>query len=81
MASDDKKTKTNPAPKNESPSERQERFRCRRSKAEGGKKADDSSSGYSGARARNRFQKLIRITGTRFSRRKRKDNGFAAYWR
>jgi hypothetical protein len=40
------------------------------SKAEGGKIADASSSGYSRARARNRFLKLIRITGTRFREEK-----------
>jgi hypothetical protein len=32
-----------------------------------------------GARARNRFLKLIRITGTRFSRRKRIDNSAAFF--
>src|SRR5207302_6520940 len=31
------------------------------------------------ARAKNRFRKLIRITGTRFSRRKRSDNSASTF--
>ena len=50
------------------------------SEAEGGKVADASPSGYSGeGRARNRFLKLIRTTGTRFSRIKRGGNSAAFF--
>jgi hypothetical protein len=74
MASDDKTIKTNPASKNEVPSKDKSGSGVDTSKAEGGKIADASPSGYSRARARNRFPKIIRTTGTRFSRRKRNDN-------
>ncbi len=47
MASDDKKIKTNPAPKNEVPPNDKIASGVDASKAEGGKIADASSSGYS----------------------------------
>jgi hypothetical protein len=75
MASDDKKIKTSPASKNEAPSKDKSDSGVGTSEAEGAKIADTSPSDYSrGARARNRFLKLIRKIGTRFSRRKRNDN-------
>jgi hypothetical protein len=78
MASDDKKIKTNPTPKNEVPSkEDKSASGVDTSKAEDGKIADASPSGYS--RGRNRFLKLIRITGTQFSRRKKSDNSAAFF--
>ena len=47
MASDDKKIKTNPAPKNEVPPNNKGTSGVDTSKAEGGKIADASPSGYS----------------------------------
>jgi hypothetical protein len=74
MASDDKKIKTNPAPKNEAPPKNKSTSGVDPSKAEGGGIAAALPSVIAGARARNRFLKLIGITGTRFSRRKKSDN-------
>ena len=47
MANDDKKTKTNPAPKNEVPPKNKSPSGVDTSKAEGGKIADALPSGYS----------------------------------
>jgi len=47
MASDDKKIKTNPAPKNEIPPESKGASGAEPSKADGGGKAGASPSGYS----------------------------------
>ena len=47
MASDDKKIKTDPAPKNEAPPKKKSTSGVDSSKAEGGEKAADSPSGYS----------------------------------
>ena len=47
MASDDEKTKTNPAPKTEAPPENKSTSVADPSKAEGGEKAAASPSGYS----------------------------------
>ena len=47
MSSDDKKIKTNPAPKNEVPSKDKSTSGVDTSKAEGGKIADASPAGYS----------------------------------
>jgi hypothetical protein len=47
MASDDKKIKTNPAPKNEAPPESKGATGGEPSKAEVGEKADGSPAGYS----------------------------------
>jgi hypothetical protein len=47
MASDDKKTKTDPAPKKEAPAKDKSTSGVDSSKAEGGEKAADPSSGYS----------------------------------
>jgi hypothetical protein len=77
MASDDKKIKTNPTSKNEVPSKDKSGSGVDTSKAEGGKIADASPSGYGRGEGQNRFLKLIRITGTRFSQRKRNDNSAA----
>jgi hypothetical protein len=63
MASDDKKTKTNAAPKTEAPPENKSTSAADPSNAEGGEKAAASPSGYiAGARARSRFLKPIGIT-------------------
>jgi hypothetical protein len=64
MASDDKKVKTDPVQENEAPPKSKGASGVDASKAEGGEIAADSPSGYSRERARNRFLKLIRITGT-----------------
>ena len=89
MASDDKKTKTSPAPKNETAVKKEVVAKKKDeglpkdkstsdadlSKAEGGEKAADYPQVIAGARVKNRFRKLIKITGTRFTRRrKRNDN-------
>ena len=55
MSTDDKKIKTNPAPKNEVPLEDKSTSGVDTSKAEGGKVADASPSGYS----RGEGQKLV----------------------
>jgi hypothetical protein len=47
MASDDKKTKTDPAPKKEAPAKDKSTSGADQSKAEGSEKAADPSSGYS----------------------------------
>ncbi len=47
MANDDKKTKTNPAPKNEVPPKNKSTSGVETSKADGGKIADALPSGYS----------------------------------
>jgi len=47
MTSDDKKIKTDPAPKNENPPNDKSASGVDTSKAEGGKTADTSPSGYS----------------------------------
>jgi hypothetical protein len=47
MASDDKKTKADPAPKKEAPAENKSASGADPSKAEGGEKADAAPSGYS----------------------------------
>jgi len=64
MASDDKKMKTNSAPENEAPTEKKSTSGAEPSKADGGELAAASPSGYSRAKARNPFLKLIGITGT-----------------
>jgi hypothetical protein len=73
MASDDKKIKPNPVPKKEVPPNDKSASGVDTSKAEGGKIADASPSGYS------RGEGQIRITGTRFSRRKRSDKSAAFF--
>jgi hypothetical protein len=47
MASDDKKTKTDPAPKKEAPAKDKSTSGADQSKADGSEKAADPSSGYS----------------------------------
>ena len=79
MASDDKKIKTNPAPKNEVPSKDKGTSGVDTSKAEGAKIADASPSGYSRGEGQKPVCKVIRITGTRFSLRKRSDNSAAFF--
>ena len=74
MASDDKKIETNPAPKNEVPSKDKSTSGVDISKAEAGKIADAVPPGYSRGEGQKPVSQLIRITGTRFSRRKRSDN-------
>jgi hypothetical protein len=63
MVSDDKK-QTDPGPKNETPPKKKSTSGADSSKAEEGGEI---------AATRNRFLKLIRITGTPFSRRKKSD--------
>ena len=82
MSSDDKKTKTNPVPKNEvAPKKKDEAAPKNKStsgadlsKTEGGEIAENHPQAIAGVRARNRFLKHIRITGTRFTRKRRSDN-------
>ena len=88
MASDDKKTKTSPAPENEAavnkeaPAKKKDEGQPKHkitsdadlSKAEGSEKAAKCLQVIAGVKAKNRFQKLIRITGTRFTRKRRNDD-------
>ncbi len=80
MASDNGKTKTSAAPKNEITLKREAAPKkdegqpkdktasdAELSKAVGDEKAVSSTSSYSRAKAKNRFRKLIRITGTQFT--------------
>ena len=82
MASDDKKN--SPAPKNETAVKKQAAAKKDQgqprdkttpdadvSKAEGGEKAAIHPQDIVGARAKSRFRKLIRITGTRFTRKRK----------
>ena len=80
MASDDKKIKTDPAAKNEVPSKSKSTSGVDTSKAEAARLLTPHRPVTAEARARNRFLRLIRITGTRSSQRKRSDNS-AAFWR
>jgi hypothetical protein len=87
MVSGEKKTKTNPEPKNELPSKDKSPSGVDTSNAskdkstsdagtskaaEGGKNADPVS--YSRGEGQNRFLRLTEITGTRFSGKRRNDN-------
>jgi hypothetical protein len=45
------------------------------SKAEGGEKTANSPAGVVGARVKNRFRKPIKITGTRFTRKRKRRSG------
>ena len=91
MVSVDKKTKIFPAPKNEAAVKKEAAAQKKDegqpkdkstscadlSKAEGGEKAADSPSVHSrGEGQKNRFRKLIRITGTRFSRKRRRNDNW-----
>ena len=60
MASDDKKIKTNPAPKNEVPSKDKGTSGVDTSKAEGAKIADASPSGYSRGEGQKPVSKAYR---------------------
>jgi hypothetical protein len=66
MASDDKKTETSSAPKNETAVKKDE--------GQPKNKIKSDAEVIVGAKAKNRFQKLIRITGTRFLRKRRNDS-------
>ena len=80
MASDDKKIKTNPTPKNEVPSkEDKSTSGVDTSKAEDGKIADASPSGYSRGEGQKPVSKAYKDTGTQFSRRKKSDNSAAFF--
>jgi len=81
MASDDKKIKTNPASKNEVPSKEKSSSGVDSSKVRlrAPRLLTPHPPAIAGARARSRFLKLIEITGTRFSRRKRSDNSAAFF--
>jgi hypothetical protein len=74
MASDDKKIKTNPASKNEAPSKDKSDSGVGTPRLRAPRLLTPHPPTIAGARARNRFLKLIRTIGTRFSRRKRNDN-------
>jgi hypothetical protein len=86
MAGDDRKT--SPAPKSGAADKKEVAAKkdegrpkdktmpdADRSKAESGEKAASSPSGYSRARAKNRFRKHIGITGTRFTRTRKRRSG------
>ena len=60
MASDDKKTKTNPAPNTEAPPENKRTSAADPSKAEGGEKAAASPSGYSRGEGQKPVSKAYR---------------------
>ena len=60
MASDDKKTKTNSAPKTEAPPENKSTSAADPSKAEGGEKAAASPSGYSRGEGQKPVSKAYR---------------------
>ena len=60
MASDDKKTKTNPAPKTEAPPENKSTSAVDPSKAEGGEKAAASPSGYTRGEGQKPVSKAYR---------------------
>jgi hypothetical protein len=60
MASDDKKTKTNPAPKPEAPPENKSTSAVDPSKAEGGEKAAASPSGYTRGEGQKPVSKAYR---------------------
>ena len=64
MASDDKNIKANSAPENEAPPGEKSTSGAEPSKSDHGELAAASPSGYNRAKARNRFLKLIGITGT-----------------
>jgi hypothetical protein len=72
MSSDDKKIKTSPAPKNEVASKDKSTSSVDTSKVEGGRLLTLHPPAIAEGRARNRLLKLIRTTGTRFSRRTKK---------
>ena len=88
MASDDKKTETSPAPENETAAKKEAAAKKKDegqpknkitsdadlSKAEGRRKLPTHLQVIVGAKAKNRFRKLIRITGTRFTRKRRNNN-------
>jgi hypothetical protein len=63
-ASDDKKIKTNSAPKNEAAPEKKSTSGAELSETDGGELAAASPSGYSRGERQNPFLKLIGITGT-----------------
>jgi hypothetical protein len=60
MASDDKKTKTNPAPKTEAPPENKSTSAADPSKAEGGEKAAASPTSYSRGEGQKPVSKAYR---------------------
>jgi hypothetical protein len=60
MASDDKKAKTNPAPKTEAPPEKKSTSAADRSNAEGGEKAAASPSDYSRGEGQKPVSKAYR---------------------
>ena len=60
MASEDKKIKTNPAPKNDAPPENKSTSAADPSKAEGGEKAATSPSGYSRGEGQKPVSKAYR---------------------
>ena len=85
MASDDKKTKATPAPKSEPPAKDKSASGADTSKTKSGEAtaapvaAKDGElpaapPATAGARVKSRFPKLTRITGMRFSQRRRKSD-------
>ena len=78
MASDDKKIKTNPASKNEVPLKDKSDSGVDTSKAEGGKIADASPSGYSRGEGQKPVSKAYKDNWNAiFAKKKRNDNSAA----
>ena len=89
MASEDKKTKTSPAPENAAAMKKEATAKKKDegqpndkstsdvglSKSEGGEKAADSPSGYSRGEGQKPVSKAIGITGTRFTRTRKRRSG------
>ena len=88
MASDDKKTETSPAPENQTTAKKeaaakkkdegQPKTRSRQMQTyprlRAVRKLPTHLQVIVGAKAKNRFRKLTRITGTRFTRKRRNNN-------
>ena len=74
MASDDRKIKTKPAPKNDTLPTNQSTPDAPPSKAEGAEKDVDLSSGYGRGEAQKPVSKAYKENWNLFSRRKESDN-------
>ena len=72
MTSDDKKTKTSPTPKNESPPKNKETSNVSPSKAEDGKKTADLSSNYSRGEGQKPVSKTFKDNWNAIYAKKRK---------
>jgi hypothetical protein len=74
MASDDKKTKTNPVQKDEVPHKKKDEVAPKNKSPSGADLRPTHPQVIVGARAKSRFQKLIRIIGMRFTQGRRRKN-------